>query len=206
MAYEADLWRNWIPLCSAAEVVAAPEPLERMTYCQFDLPMLRRGLLLHWSLSDQLLERQSLLLLGASVPEGAGARLPAAAAGVALAEAAAIKVLVQPLSRSSARIDWVMQVDLKASSALPQAIVSMVINKIGGSVLALLLREAQKVAKEAAREAATAAGDERGPPSKAALEASVYLRRLEAKPEVYAGMEQLTETYFECIGHDSAED
>ena len=44
MAYEADLWRNWIPLCSAAEVVAAPEPLERITYCQFDLPMLRRGL------------------------------------------------------------------------------------------------------------------------------------------------------------------
>ena len=61
-------------------------------------------------------------------------------------------------------------------------------------MLALLLREAQKVAKEGAREAATAAGDERGPPSKAALEASVYLRRLEAKPEVYAGMEQLTET------------
>ena len=121
MAYEADLWRNWIPLCSASEVVAASEPLERITYCQFDLPMLRRGLLLHWSLSDQLLERQSLLLLGASVPEGADARLPAAAAGVALAEAAAIKVLVQPLSRSSARIDWVMQVDLKASSALPQA-------------------------------------------------------------------------------------
>ena len=66
-------------------------------------------------------------------------------------------------------------------------------------MLALLLREAQKVAKEGACEAATAAGDERGPPSKAALEASVYLRRLEAKPEVYAGMEQLTETYFECI-------
>ena len=92
---------------------------------------------------------------------GGRAALPAAAAGVALAKAAAIKVLVQPLSRSSARIDWVMQVDLKASSALPQAIVSMVTNKIGGSVLALLLREAQKVAKEAAREAATAAGDER---------------------------------------------
>ena len=119
---------------------------------------------------------------------------------MALAKAAAIKVLVQTLSRSSARIDWVMQVDLKASSALPQAIVSMVTRSEAPCWRCCCERRKRWPRRGRARR------PPRRATSKAALEASVYLRRLEAKPEVYAGMEQLTETYFECIGHDSAED
>ena len=33
-------------------------PTERVTWLQFDLPMMRRGALLHWSLADNLMERQ----------------------------------------------------------------------------------------------------------------------------------------------------
>ena len=42
-------------------------PMERILYMQFDLgPVMRRGAVIHWSCADSLLERRSLLLLGAS--------------------------------------------------------------------------------------------------------------------------------------------
>ena len=42
VAYEVDLWPRWVPLCSQAEVLGALAPTERVTWLQFDLPMMRR--------------------------------------------------------------------------------------------------------------------------------------------------------------------
>ena len=103
--------------------------MERVTWLQFDLPMMKRGALLHWSLADNLMERQTLLLLGVSVEEQPGIERPPSAAGVTLAEFKAIKVLVRPRTTSSAQIRWVMNVDLKAPN-LPQPIISMVTKEI----------------------------------------------------------------------------
>ena len=107
-----------------AEVLKALTPMERVTWLQFDLPMMKRGALLHWSLADNLMERQTLLLLGVSVEEQPDIERPASAAGVTLAEFKAIKVVVRPRTTTSAQIRWVMNVDLKAN--VPQPIISMV--------------------------------------------------------------------------------
>lgn len=75
---------------------------------------------LHWSLADSLAERQSLLLLGASLSdETSPFGKPASAVGTTLAEFRAIKVLITPRTRQSCRIQWVTNVDLKAN--MPQA-------------------------------------------------------------------------------------
>lgn len=101
IAHEADLWPKWLPLCGGAETLRALSPLERLTYVQFDLtPMMRRGALIHWSLSDALMERQSLLLLGASLGDPSPVERPAHAATVKLAEFKAIKVLITPMGDS----------------------------------------------------------------------------------------------------------
>ena len=105
-------------------MLKALTPMERVTWLQFDLPMMKRGALLHWSLADNLMERQTLLLLGVSVEEQPDIERPASAAGVTLAEFKAIKVVVRPRTTTSAQIRWVMNVDLKAN--VPQPIISMV--------------------------------------------------------------------------------
>ena len=114
IAHEADLWPKWVPFCTAAETLKALSPTERVTYVQFDLTsMMRRGAILHWSLSDSLVERQSLLLLGASLGESSPIAKPAAASAVVLADFRAVKVLLSPRTSTSARIQWIAKVDFK---------------------------------------------------------------------------------------------
>jgi len=189
VAHEADLWPRWIPLCSAGEVVGnGADAMERFSWIQFDLPMMRRGALLHWSLSDSLLDRQSLLLLGASVPEHPGVERPAGASGVTLAEFRAIKVLVRPRSSATARIRCVLNLDLKVS-ALPQAIISMVTKKIAGAVLSSLMREAQKLSRECGRDASD-------------IEFNVYHRRIEQRADFYQHFSSLITNYFDLYGEE----
>ena len=161
--------------------------MERVTWLQFDLPMMKRGMLLHWSLADSLVERQSILLLGVSVEEQPSIERPASAAGVALAEFKAIKVVVRPRTATSAQIRWVMHVDLKAN--VPQPIISMVTKKIAGAILSLLLREAQKVSKDADAE-------------QPAREANPYLRAIEQRPELYSTVSALFAKYFDLYGEE----
>jgi len=116
VAYETDAWPKWLPLCTAAEVVHSPEPLERIVWLQFDLPMFKRGALVHFSLVDCLYERNSLVLLGHSVSESPAVQRPAAASGVPLAHLGAVKMLIEPKTRSSARIIWLMHLDLRTAS------------------------------------------------------------------------------------------
>ena len=101
VAYEVQLWPRWVPLCGGAEVVAELSKFERVIWMQWELPMLRRGTLMHWVMSDQLLEKQSLTLLGASVPESPSAPRPPAASAVTLAEMRAVKILVRPTGPDS---------------------------------------------------------------------------------------------------------
>ncbi len=202
VAYEADLWPRWVPLCSAAEVVRTLSPMERVIYLQFDLgPVMRRGALLHWTCSDSLSERQSLLLLGASLGEGSGVERPAAAEGVTLADFRAIKLLVTPRTRTSARIQWVTNVDLKAKS-MPSSMVSMVTKKIAGSIITALVREAQKVSRDAARDAdaaQTAAAD--GSAAAAASE-NVYLKRMAEHAPFYSRVGGLFDNFFDLFGEE----
>jgi hypothetical protein len=88
---------------------------------------------------------------------------------------------------------------------IAQALIPILTKKVAGSLVSNLAREAQKVSREAAREA-SADGDERGPPSKAALDASAYLRRIEALPDVYTKTEALIDNFFEMVGYDSGEE
>ena len=46
------------PPGASHQVLGSLAPTERVTWLQFDLPMMRRGALLHWSLADNLMERQ----------------------------------------------------------------------------------------------------------------------------------------------------
>jgi len=153
--------------------------------------MMKRGALIHWTLSDSLLERQSLLLLGASLGEAAPVEVPPSAAGIKLAEFRCIKVLITPLTKSSCRIRWVSHVDLKAGS-LPQALVSMVTKKVAGSLLSTLVREAQKATNlEAEAEASGAAP----------VIENVYLRRInEERSDFYSPMSAMLRNYFDMFG------
>ena len=94
MAYEAELWPRWVPLCSSADLLQTLGPMERLTYMQFELPMLgalRRGSVVHWSLADSFAEHRCLLLLGGSVsPESVPP--PPAAGGIQQMDFRAIKV------------------------------------------------------------------------------------------------------------------
>ena len=64
-------------------------------------------------------------------------------------------MLITPRTRTRCTIQWVTNVDLKAN--MPQALVSMVTKKIAGSIVSLLVREAQKVSSiEAEAEASNA--------------------------------------------------
>ena len=112
--------------------------------------MMKRGAILHWSFSDNLVERQSLLLLGASAPETPSLSRPDSVEAIPLALFRTIKILITPRTRTSAEIRWITNVDLKAN--VPQAIISMVTKKIAGAILSLLMREAQKVSREAGRD------------------------------------------------------
>ena len=47
-----------VPLTPSCQVLGSLAPTERVTWLQFDLPMMKRGALLHWSLADNLIERQ----------------------------------------------------------------------------------------------------------------------------------------------------
>ena len=121
VAHETELWPRWLPFCTAAETLKAVSPTEQITYVQFDLTsMMRRGALIHWSLSDSLVERQSLLLLGASLGDTSPIVPPPSAAGVTIADVRAIKVLIRPRSPTSARLECVCNVDLKAT--IPQQV------------------------------------------------------------------------------------
>lgn len=93
----------------------------------------------------------------------------------------------------------------RPKSKIAQALIPILTKKVAGSLVSNLSREAQKVSREAAREA-SADGDERGPPSKAALDASAYLRRVEALPDVYTKTEALIDNFFEMVGYDSEEE
>ena len=194
VAYEVELWPRWVPLCSSAEALCDLHPMERVTHLQFDLPMLKRGAVLHWSLADNLVERQTLLLLGVSVEEQPNIERPPSAQGVTLAEFKAIKVVVRPRTATSASIRWVMNLDLKAN--MPQPIISMVTKKIAGAILSLLLREAQRVT--AAKEGGGAAA--------AAAEPNPYLRAIEQRPDLYGTVEGLFAKYFDLYGEEEAEE
>jgi hypothetical protein len=213
VAHEAELWPKWMPFCGAAEVLTHISPYERTTYVQFDLtPMMKRGALIHWSISDSLQERQSILLLGASLGDAAPVEVPASAEGIKLASFKCIKVLIHPLTKTSCRVRWVSHVDLKAGS-LPQTLVSMVTNKVAGSLLSTLMREAQKATQALADANAIYAGgagstpDVRRISSGAAPTAdNVYLRRIQDDPSFYGPMAAIIDNYFEIFGEGGGSD
>jgi len=192
VAHEAELWPKWVPFCGGAETVLSTSPYERTSYVQFDLtPMMKRGALIHWSLSDSLMERQSLLLLGASLNDTAPVEAPQSAQGIKLADFRCIKVLIHPLTKTSCRIRWVTNVDLKAGS-LPQTLVSMVTKKVAGSLLSTLVREAQKATTIEAEAAASGAEP---------ITDNVYLKRIqEDRDGFYGPMNSMLANYFEMFG------
>jgi len=203
VAHEADLWPRWVPFCGGAETLRAISPFERLTYVQFDLtPMMKRGAVLHWSLSDVLMERRSLLLLGASidetsVDETSPIERPAQASGIKLAHFKAIKVLISPLSATSCHIKWVTNLDLHAGS-LPSALVSMVTKKLAGAILSMLAKEAHRLSSlEVEAEASGAA-------SASAVD-SPHLRRLHERPAggFYAMLGALLDQQLEMYGEEA---
>ena len=210
VAHEAELWPKWMPFCGAAEVLTQISSYERTTYVQFDLtPMMKRGALIHWSISDSLQERQSILLLGASLGDAAPVEVPASAEGIKLASFKCIMVLIYPLTKTSCRVRWVSHVDLKAGS-LPQTLVSMVTNKVAGSLLSTLMREAQKATQAQADANAIYVGgagstpDVRRISSGAAPTAdNVYLRRIQDDPSFYRWPPSSTTT-LRCLAREAA--
>ena len=178
-AREASLWTRWLPLCSVAEVVAPLGLMEQLLWVQFDLPMLKRGSLLHWTFADCSLERQSFLLLAASVDEDSlesgGAARPAAAHGVPSADFRAVKVLVAPISATRARVRFVMNVDLGKS--VPQTILDVLTKKMATG-LAALQREARR-------------DGESGEPLQP---------KIDGDPEFYGAVRSLLQNYFDLYG------
>ena len=152
--------------------------------------------ILHWSLSDSLAEHQSLLLLGASLSdETSPYSRPAGATDVRLADFRAIKVLLTPMTKTSCRIQWVTNVDLQAPS-MPQALVSMVTKKIAGSIVSLLVREAQKVTAieaEATQSGAAPAVD------------NPYLQKVGEGGPFYSHVEAILGRYFEMFGEQGGD-
>ena len=194
VAHEADLWPKWVPFCSAAEMLKKLSATDLVTYIQFDLTsMMKRGAILHWTLSDSIAERQSLLLLGCSLSdETSPFGKPANAQATTLADFRAIKVLITPRTREACRIQWVTNVDLKVSN-MPQALVSMVTKKIAGSIVSLLVREAQKVSSiEAEAEASNASP----------VTDNSYLNRVGAGGAFYKHVEGVLNKHFELFGEE----
>ena len=194
VAHEAELWPKWVPFCSHAETLKAIAPTELVTYVQFDLTsMMKRGAILHWSLSDSLVERRSILLLGASLSdETSPFGKPSSAHDVRLADFRAIKVLITPRTRSSCRIEWITNVDLRAPN-MPQTLVSMVTKKLAGAIVSLLVREAQKVtAIEAEADASGAMPAVDNP----------YLQRVAEGGAFYKHVQGKLDQYFELFGED----
>ena len=142
------------------------------------------------------MERQSLLLLGASLSdETSPFGKPASATGTTLADFRAIKVLITPRTRESARIQWVTNVDLKGGN-MPQALVSMVTKKIAGSIVSLLVREAQKVSTiEAEAEASGAVP----------VVENAYLKRVAEGGPFYKHVDSLLHKYFELFGEEEGQ-
>ena len=164
--------------------------------------MMKRGAILHWSLSDSLNERRSLLLLGASVGEASPVELPPHAGGVTLCDVRCVKVLVSHLTPRSCRVRLVTNVDLKAGS-MPKALVEMVTKKIAGALLAALAREAQKVsAIDAEADASGGAPAVDNP----------YLKRIRERPAAgggggfYPHLEGLLGKYFDMYGEEPPAD
>jgi len=157
--------------------------------------MMKRGAVLHWSLSDVLMERRSLLLLGASIDETAPVERPAQASGIKLAQFKAIKVLISPLSATSCHIKWVTNLDLHAGS-LPSALVSMVTKKLAGAILSMLAKEAHRLS--ALETEAEASG------SAVAVD-SPHLRRLHERPTggFYATVGALLDQHLEMYGEEA---
>ena len=192
----AALWPRWVPFCTAAETLKSLSATEGVTYLQLDLPpMLKRGAILHWSLTDALVERQALLLLGASLGESSPITKPSGSAAVPLADVRALKAIITPIASTSARVRFVANVDLQVPK-MPSTLVSMVTKKIAGAVLSLLFREAQKVSVLDAE-----AAESGGAP---AIE-NPYLRKVNEHGAFYQHVEGLTARYFEMFGEDEDE-
>ena len=198
VAHEAELWPKWVPFCTAAETLKAISPTEIVTYIQFDLAtsVMKRGAVLHWTLSDSLVERQSLLLLGASLDESSPIEKPPSAASVSLCDVRCLKALITPRTKASARVQWVLNVDLKAPSKMPSALVTMVTKKITGAILPLIGREAQKLGAIRADADSAAAAD------------NAYLRKMDERggDGFYEQVNGLIERYFEMFGEEEDED
>ncbi|KAL1504384.1 hypothetical protein AB1Y20_010790 [Prymnesium parvum] len=187
VAHESELWPRWVPLCSHAEVLANLGQFEKVSWLQFDLPVMKRAAIIHWSLTDSLLERQSLLLLGASVDEAYVER-PANTGSFTIADFRAIKVLLRPLTRTSARIRCVANIDLKAN--VPQSMMSIVTKKVAGAILSQLAREAQRVT----RDSMDVGGADSNP----------WLRSMEEHRDFYRVIQDNFEKYFDLYGEEEA--
>ena len=156
--------------------------------------MMRRGAVVHWSLSDSLAERQSLLLLGTSLDEASPVEKPASAASVSLCEVRCLKALISPRTSTSAHVQWVLNVDLKAK--MPAALVSMVTKKVVGAILPMLAKEAQKLSVLDAESADPAAAAD-----------NPYLRHMaEGGGGFYAHVDGLFRRYFEMFGEEESEE
>jgi len=196
VAYEVELWPTWVPLCAGAELLQTLGPMERISWTQFELSMMKRSASLHWSLSDCFAEGRCLLLLGASIEEDSSQfELPAAANGSTVADFRAIKVLLRPRTPTSAQIRWLVNVDLKAK--LPQTLISMVTKKVAGAILSLLVREAQKVSAASHKEGTTGTAVD--------TKANAYLRRMEQRQAFYNSVRALVTKYFDIFGEDGGQ-
>ena len=81
-------------------------------------------------------------------------------------------------------------VDLRAS--VPQQVLSIVTKKVAGAILSQLVREAQRVTKDS--------GESGG-----GAEASPWLRTMEEQRDLYGGIRDIFDSYFDLYGEEEEE-
>ncbi|TYZ68953.1 hypothetical protein PybrP1_005122 [[Pythium] brassicae (nom. inval.)] len=181
---ETDLYNVWVPFCNRSLLLQASGHVDVVAYMSVAFPLLQRDAVIQAFGINACYESRAILLLGKTVDEATLA--PSVQAPKARGwnadrmEMRGFRALIEPVSRTRARVCIVANIDPKCP--IPRSLLNFGIKKVAGILLYLVRKEAEKI-EQAQRDGG--ADNE-------------HLQRIERDPtHFYAWLRPLMDTWFD---------
>eukprot|EP01034_Spumella_vulgaris_P034195 gene34196-42163_t len=146
VVHEVDLFKDWVPLCSASKTVEKISVADIVAYMNIGLPMLSRDVLLRAYGADCLASHGKILILGQSIPSHAGPE-PCPLKPINWRHNRMVckefKFVIDVISPTSAKTSIIAHID--PNTALPQTIINFLMKNLAGIFLHIYQKQVSKV-------------------------------------------------------------